>query len=148
MATRTKKLPRVRNADRPRAEEVVRKSGGSDLQNGWLSRHGTLSITDERLLFSPTILDRVLGAKRREILLDEIEELERFPLSPEHFPPGGKRPRLLVHTGACTYEFMVGDLDSWIDGILRVFELRRQAGRPHTPGVLREGYRDMLYAEE
>lgn len=148
MTTRTKKLPRVPNADPPRADEIVRKSGGSDLQNGWLARHGTLSITDERLLFAPTILDRILGAKRREILLEEIEELERFPLRPEDFPPGGKRPRLLVHAGTCTYELMVGDLDAWIDAILRVYELRRQAGRDHVPAVRREGYRDMLYAEE
>ncbi len=148
MAARTKKLPRVPHADRQRPDEVVRKKGGGDLQNGWLSRHGDLKLTDDRLLFEPTILDRIMGAKRREIPLDEIQELERWPRNPEDFPPGGRRARLLVHTDRVTYEFMVGDLDAWIDAMVRVYELRGKAGNAYAPTVLREGYVNMLYASE
>lgn len=148
MAGRTKKLPRGPAAARVGTGEVVRKSGGGDLQNGWLSRHGDLRLTDERLLFEPTVLDRLLGARRREIALDAIEEIERWPLRPDDFPRGGKRPRMLLHTERTTYEFMVGDLDSWIDAFVRVYELRAKAGRDHAPMVRREGYRNMLYVED
>ena len=109
------KLPRVKHADRPRPGETVLKESGADLQNGWLARHGTLFATDERLLFVPTVLDHALQAKRREIPLDDISEIERFPLSPGEMAPGGRRPRMLIHTDACVYEFLVGDLDAWID---------------------------------
>jgi hypothetical protein len=148
MATRTRKLPRGPHAPKVRPDEVVRKKGGADLQNGWLSRHGDLKLTDDRLLFDPTILDKVMGAKRREISLDDIEELERWPRNPEDFPPGGRRARLLVQTREVTYEFMVGDLDAWIDAMVRVYELRGKAGRPYAPAVLREGYVNMLYAAD
>lgn len=143
-----RKLPRRPNADPPRPDEVVRKRTGADLQNGWLARHGTLSLTDDRLVFVPTVLDHVLGAKRREISLDEISELERFPLGPGDVPPGGKRPRMLIHTPECVYEVMVGDLDAWIDAMRRVYQLRARAGRPYMPAIRREGYTDMLYAED
>jgi hypothetical protein len=148
MATRTRRLPRGPHAPKERQDEVVRKTGGGDLQNGWLSRHGDLKLTDDRLLFDPTILDKVMGAKRREILLDDVEELERWPRNPEDFPPGGRRARLLVHTRAVTYELLVGDLDAWIDAIVRVYELRGKQGRNHAPAVLREGYVNMLYAAD
>jgi len=148
MATRTRKLPRGPHAPKERPDEVVRKKGGADLQNGWLSRHGDLKLTDDRLLFDPTILDKVMGAKRREISLDDIEEIERWPRNPEDFPPGGRRARLLVQTNPVTYEFMVGDLDAWIDAMVRVYELRKKAGRTYTPAVLREGYVNMLYSAD
>ncbi len=148
MAARTKRLPRVPHAAKQRPDETVRKKGGSDLQNGWLSRHGDLKLTDDRLLFEPTILDRIMGAKRREILLDQIEEIERWPRDPEDFPPGGRRARMLVHTNRVTYELLVGDLDAWIDAMVRVYELRAKAGRAYAPAVLREGYVNMLYAAE
>ena len=148
MAHRTKKLPRGPAAAGVAEGEVVRKSGGGDLQNGWLARHGDLRLTDERLLFEPTILDRLLGAKRREVPLEAIEEIERWPLRPDDFPTGGKRPRMLVHTGRTTYEFMVGELDSWIDAFVRVYELRAKGGRDYAPRVRREGYQNMLYVED
>lgn len=142
------RLPRVPDADPPRPGEVVRKQTGADLQNGWLARHGTLSLTDDRLVFVPTVLDRAMRAKRREVLLDDISEVERFPLSPGGLPPGGRRPRMLVHTDPCVYELLVGDLDAWIDAIARVYRMRAKAGRPYMPAVRREGYTDMLYADE
>jgi hypothetical protein len=148
MAARSRRLPRLPHAAKERPDEVVRKKGGGDLQNGWLSRHGDLKLTDDRLLFDPTILDKLMGAKRREIALDQIEELERWPRNPEDFPAGGRRARLLVHTRETTYEFMVGDLDAWIDAMVRVYELRAKAGRDHAPAVLREGYVNMLYTAE
>jgi len=140
-----RKLPRVKHADRPRPDETVLKQSGADLQNGWLARHGTLFATDDRLVFVPTVLDHVLQAKRREIPLDEITEVERFPLSPGDMPHGGRRPRMLVHTDACVYEFMVGDLDAWIDALERVYQRRaRETGNDHTPRITREGYVNLL----
>jgi len=140
-----RKLPRVKHADRPRPDETVLKQSGADLQNGWLARHGTLFATDDRLVFVPTVLDHVLQAKRREIPLDDITEVERFPLSPGDMPHGGRRPRMLVHTDACVYEFMVGDLDAWIDALERVYQRRaRETGNDHTPRITREGYVNLL----
>src|SRR3712207_9358470 len=99
-----RKLPRVKHADRPRPGETVLKQSGADLQNGWLARHGTLLVTDERLLFVPTVLDHVLLAKRREIPLVAISEIERFPVAPDQMPPGGPRPRMLIHTADLVYD--------------------------------------------
>jgi hypothetical protein len=139
------KLPRVTHADRPRPGETVLKQSGADLQNGWLARHGTLFATDDRLLFVPTVLDHALLAKRREIPLGQITEVERFPVSPADMPLGGKRPRMLIHTDACVYEFMVGDLDAWIDALERVYQRRaRETGDDHMPRITREGYVNLL----
>lgn len=139
-----RRLPRVPHADRPRAGETVLKQSGADLQNGWLARHGTLFATDERLVFVPTILDTALRAKRREIPLDEITEIERSPRSPGDMPQGGRRPRMLVHTERCVYEFMVGDLDAWIDSLEAVYRRRAREGNDYAPRVTREGYVNLL----
>jgi hypothetical protein len=92
----------------------------------------------------PTIIDTLMRAKRREINLDDLTELERFPHDPGEMPRGGKRPRLLFHTEECVYEFMVGDMDAWFDAVERVFELRRKKGRDHTPTFTRTGVTNML----
>lgn len=147
MGTKNRKLPRVPHADRPREGEIVRKRSGADLQNGWLGRHGTLSLADDRLVFVPTIFDTVLGAKRREILLHEITEVERYPASPEEMIPGGKRPRMIIHTAECGYELMVGDLDAWIDAIEIVFNHRVKTGRGAKPPFVRTGSTTELLAE-
>lgn len=144
----SRRLPRVPHAERPRPDETVLKQGGADLQNGWLSRHGNLTVTEDRIVFVPTILDTVLRAKRRELPLDAITEIERWPISPSGgMPPGGKRPRMLIHTEQCVYEFLVGDLDSWIDSLERVYQRRVAQGKPHTPTFTREGYVNLLLDE-
>ncbi len=135
--------------DKPRPGEKVRKSGGADLQNGWYARHGTLSITDERLVFVPTPLDTLLRARRQEMRLDEITEVERWPKSPGSIPAGGKRPRLLIHTPACVYELMVGDLDGWFDAIEKIYELRGKAvADAKAPVFTREGIDNFMLAED
>ena len=149
MGDANRKLPRRPHADRPGPDEQILKEGGADLQNGWLSRHGSLSVTDERVVFVPTVLDTLLGAKRREILLDEISEIERFPISPDSgLPASGRRPRMILHTSECAYELMVGDLDAWIDSLERVYMLRGKRGKAHCPTITREGYVNLLLVEE
>jgi hypothetical protein len=151
MTTQTEKkskLPRLPNADKPRPDEPVRKRTGADLQNGWLGRHGTFTLTDDRLVFVPTFLDTALGAKRREIPLTAITAIERFPRNPNSMPRGGRRPRLLVHTDECVYEFMVPDLDSWIDTLEHMFRLREKRGQGDAPPVLREGVDNFQLTEE
>jgi len=143
--TSTHKLPRVKHAERPREGETVLKQSGADLQNGWLARHGTLFVTDDRILFVPTLLDTALRGKRREIPLADVTEIERFPIAPGQMPRGGKRPRMLIHTDACVYEFMVGDLDAWIDSLERVYQRRaRDTGDDYMPRITREGYVNLL----
>lgn len=134
----THKLPRVPNAQRPRQDEEILKRGGVDLQNGWLARHGTLYLTLERMVFVPTLLDTALRARRREILLDDLAEVERVPLAADEMIPGGKRPRLHVSTDHVTYVIMTGDNDAWLDAIELVYDRRNQLGRPHRPRVLRK----------
>jgi len=148
MGEPNRRLPRLPNAEKPRADESVLKQGGADLQNGWLSRHGNLTVTDDRIVFVPTILDTILRAKRREISLDEITEIERWPNAPGGMAPGGRRPRMLIHTPACVYEFMVGDLDSWIDSLERVYQRRVGKGKPHSPKITREGYVNLLLTDD
>ena len=147
MRTTNRTLPRRPHAERPRTGETVRKSGGADLQNGWYGRHGTLFLTDERLVFVPTILDTALGGKRRELLYDEIVEVERYPTSPDGTVPGGKRPRIIIHTAECGYEMMVGDMDAWIDAIEIMYAHRKKNGHPHTPTFVREGSTTQLLSE-
>jgi hypothetical protein len=142
------RLPRRPHADKPRADEKVLKRTGADLQNGWLGRHGDLILTEERLIFVPTLLDTALLAKRREIGLDEIRTIERFPLSQGIMPRGGRRPRMLLHTDECVYEFMVGDLDAWIDLLERYFQLRERRGEGIPPPVVREDHENPLLMEE
>ena len=149
MGDAKRRLPRTPHADKPGPEETVLKQGGADLQNGWLSRHGELLATEDRLIFLPTVLDTVLGAKRREMPLEDISEIERFPVSPgSGMPSGGRRPRMLIHTAECTYEFMVGDLDSWIDSLERVYVIRAKKGRDYKPTITREGYTNLLLIED
>jgi hypothetical protein len=147
MGTANRTLPRRPHAERPRPGETVRKRGGADLQNGWYGRHGTLSLTDERLVFVPTIIDTALGGKRREILWDDIVEIERYPSTPEGVIPGGKRPRIIIHTAECGYEFMVGDMDAWIDAMEIMYAHRVKNGHPHVPVVVREGSTTELLSE-
>ena len=144
MGDASRKLPHVPHADRPRPDETILKSSGADLQNGWLARHGELSVSDDRLVFVRTVLDHLLRAKRREIRLDDITEIERFPVSPGEMPPGGRRPRMILHTDVCAYEFLVGDLDAWIDTLERVYQRRMKAGKPYMPRVTRDGYVNVL----
>lgn len=140
----SRRLPRVGNAERPRPDETVRKQGSADLQNGWLGRHGELSLTDDRLVFVPTVLDMLLRAKRREIQLDDLLEIERWPRHVNAHTTAGRRARLLLHTNDCVYELMVSDMDEWIDALQLVFEHRQRNGREHMPVVSREGYVNML----
>lgn len=147
MGTTNRRLPRRAHAERPRPGETVRKRGGADLQNGWYGRHGTLYMTDERMVFVPTILDTVLGGKRREFQYDEIVEVERYPSSPDGIIPGGKRPRMIVHTAECGYEMMVSDLDAWIDAIELMYAHRNKHGHPHAPTFAREGSTSELLRE-
>jgi hypothetical protein len=143
-----RRLPRRPNADKLRPGERTLKEGGADLQNGWLARHGNLVITDDRVVFLPTILDTLMRARRREIPLDAITEIERWPHSPGGLAPGGKRPRMLIHTDECVYEFMVGDLDSWIDAFELIYKRRAAQGSPHVPTITREDYVNLLLGEE
>lgn len=144
-----RKLPKGPKPDKPRPHENVRKQGGADLQNGWYARHGTLTLTDERLVFVPTILDTALGGHRHQMLLSDVTEVERWPIRPGGIPRGGKRPRLQIHTPACVYEFLVGDLDAWFDAIEKVFRLRadRTPGA-NLPTFTREGVENLMLAEE
>jgi len=147
MGTSSRKLPRGPQAARPGPGETVRKQGGVDLQNGWLGRHGTLYLADERLVFVPTVLDTLLRAKRREMPLDQIIEVERSPTSPDGMIPGGRRPRMIVHTAECGYEFIVGDLDAWIDALEILYAHRNKMGHEHRPVFVRDGSTTALLRE-
>lgn len=128
------KLPRTGHAPKIGPDETVLKKTNTDLNNGWLGRHGQLHLTDDRLLFVPTPLDHLLGAKRREIPLDDIRAVERWPLSPNEIPRGAKRPRLFIDTAETRYIFLPSDLDGWFDLIQLVFYKRSKqdpgSGRP------------------
>lgn len=104
------------------------------MNNGWLGRHGTLYLTDDRVVFVPTLLDHLLGAKRREIRLEDIRAVERWPISPGDMPRGGKRPRLFVDTADVRYILLPADMDGWFDLIQLVFYRRSReqpgSGRP------------------
>ncbi|MGA0068803.1 MAG: PH domain-containing protein [Miltoncostaeaceae bacterium] len=128
------KLPRSGHAPKLDPDEPVLKKTSTDLNNGWLGRHGQLHLTNERVLFIPTPLDHLLGAKRREIPLDDIRAVERWPLSPGEVPRGAKRPRLFIDTADTRYIFLPSDLDGWFDLLQLVFYKRSKedpgSGRP------------------
>jgi len=132
--TPSTKLPRNGHAPKMGPDETVLKRTNTDLNNGWLGRHGQLNLTESRILFVPTPLDHVLGAKRREILLDDIRAVERWPLSPGDVPRGAKRPRLFIDTATTRYIFLPSDLDGWFDLIQLMFYKRSKedpgSGRP------------------
>jgi hypothetical protein len=141
-------LPRGPHADKPRPDEPILRRSGADLQNGWLARHGELYATEDRLVFVPTVLDTALRAKRREIILADITEIERFPIAPGRMPEGGRRPRMILHTPQCIYEIMVPDLDGWIDTLQRVYRRRAKNGNPYMPRVTREEYENPLLDDD
>jgi hypothetical protein len=121
----------VSHAKKPAPDEKIVKQSQSDLNNGWLGRHGKLYLTPARIVFVPTPLDHLLGAKRREIPLDDIRAVERWPLSPGVMPRGAKRPRLFVDTADVRYIFLPTDLDGWFD-ILQLVFYRRSQENPGT----------------
>jgi hypothetical protein len=96
----------------------------------------------------PTLLDTALMAKRRQIHLDQVRVIERFPIRSGIMPLGGRRPRMLIHTDDCIYEFMVGDLDAWIDLLERWYQLRERAGDGPAPPVRREDHVNPLLLED
>lgn len=128
-------------------EEKVVKATEVDLQNGWLGRHGKLSLTRDRLLFVPTPLDKLLRARIREIPLEEVTEIERYPIDVAHHSPGGKRPRMIVHTADVAYQWMVPDLDGWIDMLDIVARRRAEERGVAAPVVSRKGRENPLIGE-
>ena len=97
------RLPRVAHCEKVREDETVYKQTGADLQNGWLGRHGTLFLTDRRMLFVPTLLDTALQARRRQQalavglteVLDALDDIagvvvgDAIELREGHTPPSG-----------------------------------------------------------
>lgn len=140
MSSAEDRLPRVPHADRPRPDERVLKSTGADLNNGWLARHGMLSLTDTRLVFVPTALDHLLGAKRREIPRERVTAVERWPLSPGVMPRGAKRPRLYIYSDGVRYQFLLPDLDGWFDMLeLAYAKAHQEDSTARMPEFRREG---------
>jgi hypothetical protein len=87
----------------------------------------------------------VMGAKRREILLDDIVAVERWPRSPGEMPRGAKRPRLFIDTAKVRYIFLPTDLDGWFD-ILQLVFYRRSKENPGSgmPEFRRSGVENGL----
>ncbi|MFZ4755575.1 MAG: hypothetical protein ACOYL4_06140 [Miltoncostaeaceae bacterium] len=145
MASSQDRLPRVAHAERPRPDEKILWKTGADLNNGWLGRHGTLYLTEQRLVFVPTPLDHLLRAKRREIAREDIEAIERFPLSPGVMPRGAKRPRMYLFANGVRYQFMVPDLDPWIDILEVVYTRAHEADSSvRIPEIRRNGIENAL----
>ncbi len=145
MSSSEDRLPRLPHADRPRPDEKILKRTGADLNNGWLSRHGTLYLTDQRIVFVPTVLDHALGGKRREIARGDLDVVERWPLSVGGMPRGAKRPRLILHANGVRYQFLLPDLDGWFDVLQVIYSKAHRAGpTTHTPEFRREGIENVL----
>lgn len=143
-ADKRSRLPREPHATPPGPDEPVLKRVGADLQNGWLGRHGDLVITEERVVFLPTVLDTILRAKRRAIPLDEITVIEREPRRVGDPNVGGRRTRVLLHTERCIYELIIGEIDAWIDALERVYEMRAEAGKPYRPETWRDNHTNIF----
>jgi hypothetical protein len=79
-----------------------------------------------------------MRAKRREIRLDSLVQVERVPLAADEMIPGGLRPRLHFHTEECVYVLMLGDIDAWLDAVDVVYERRNEQGKPYRPAILRK----------
>lgn len=139
--------PKVGAVDPPRADERVLKRSATDMQTGWLARHGTLFLTDTRLVFVPTPLDAALRAKRREMPLSAITEIERSPEAPGEIPRDGKRPRVRFHMDGVVWDFLVGDIDAWIDLLEVVYARRERRGEGRGPSVRRRGHVNVLLEE-
>jgi hypothetical protein len=72
--------------------------------------------------------------------------IEREPRDVNGSSPGLRRARVIIVDDECRYEFMVGDLDNWIDMLQVVIDRRRAAaGRPPIE-VIRDGYTNVLVA--
>ena len=102
------RLPRGPHAERPRPDEKVRKRTGADLQNGWLARHGTLFLSDDRLVFVPTLMDTAMRAKRRGLYRETtwpqlVEEVTRIGLGliALGVAPGDR----VAHPRGCRFSF-------------------------------------------
>lgn len=147
MGQKRDRLPKGPQPEKLLPDERVMKQGSADLQNGWLGRHGTLSLTDTRMVFVPTPLDTLLRGRRQEMRLDEITEIERYPIDAQAHAVQ-KRPRILVHTPDTTYQLMVGDMDSWIDTLEIVYRRRERNGEGTTPKITRKGYTNFLLEDE
>ena len=145
MASSEDRLPRVKHAERPREGEKILWKTGADLNNGWLGRHGTLYLTEDRLVFVPTALDHLLGAKRREILRGDLDAVERWPISPGEMPRGAKRPRMYLWADGVRYQFIVPELDSWIDVLEVAYQRARESdASAHVPEFRRSGVQNGL----
>lgn len=112
-------------------ERGVRKRGMVSVHVGWLARGGLLRLRDDGVEFTPSPLDRLLGARPRSMPFSGIDSLERLPARQGEFLPGGLRPRLRFHLidGARIDIVPPGiELDVWFEAIRtqRILWGRRQ----------------------
>jgi hypothetical protein len=119
--------------DGPRELEagVYRRTLAS-LNSGWLARGGLLRLHADHLSFAPTPIERLLLAKSHRIAFDEIHTIMREPERAEDILPGGRAPRMKIHTRERSYEFVFsGGLDDWIEAVAErrsIWETRTRMG--------------------
>ena len=54
------------------------------------------------------------------IEVDDNTVIERWPISPGELPRGAKRPRLYITSQGTRYQFLLPDLDGWIEASARI----------------------------
>jgi hypothetical protein len=117
----------ARDGSRELEPGVYRRTLAS-LNNGWLARGGHLRLHDDRLTFTPTPMERLLFARAIAIEFTDITEIERKPAKPEQVLPGGMSPRMRLHCGERSFDFLFpSGLDDWIESLrdrLEVWERR------------------------
>ena len=101
-------------------ERGVRKRGMVSVHVGWMARGGLLRLRDDCLEFTPSPLDRLLGARQRSMPFSDIDSVERLPARQGDFLPGGLRPRLRFHLVDGTRIDIVppgSELDVWLEAV-------------------------------
>lgn len=100
--------------------EQIRHEAAANSFRGRRSVGGRITLTDQRLIFTPNRLDGLTGARRRAIQLDNIQHLRELKSGKQAYKQRGLaasvRPQIEISDGDSKLVFTVSDRD----GLLRL----------------------------
>ncbi|MFC2038261.1 GRAM domain-containing protein [Chloroflexota bacterium] len=99
-------------------ETVIRKSRASLMTDMLITKQGTLTLTDRRLIFQPSVWSvSPEKVETVELELGEITDIAAIKADTSNLLAGSLRRRLQIVHGDEAEEYIIRGLDGWVDSI-------------------------------